>query len=57
MLKIFAKEKTIITFIGDDAQNIYGFREAKLHNSTEAVTDDFPEIKRHFLTTNYRSTE
>ncbi|KAL4481849.1 hypothetical protein ABPG74_007938 [Tetrahymena malaccensis] len=57
MLKIFASENTVITFIGDDAQNIYGFREAKLHNSAQAVDSDFPDIKKYYLTCNYRSTE
>ena len=45
-----------ITVVGDDAQSIYAFRGAEIHNILN-LEKDYPDIKIFKLEQNYRSTQ
>jgi DNA helicase-2/ATP-dependent DNA helicase PcrA len=55
-LKLLTSERRNIWVVGDDAQSIYGFRNADIRNILE-FTDDYPDAHVVTLDQNYRSTQ
>ena len=55
IIKSFYDSGTKITAVGDDAQNIYSFRDANIEYIFKFM-DQFKNTVKHTLTTNYRST-
>lgn len=55
IIKKFHDNGTVITFVGDDAQNIYSFTMSSSHHLT-AFSSKFSPSTSHQLTTNFRST-
>lgn len=56
LIKLLSQKYKNIFAIGDDAQSIYGFREADIRNILN-FQKDYPEAKIIFLEQNYRSTK
>lgn len=54
--KKLAAVRQNITVVGDDAQSIYAFRGANIHNILN-LEKDYPELKIFKLEQNYRSTQ
>jgi len=55
IIDCYRRHGVVLTAIGDDAQNIYGWRGSKMEYILSLDKD--PTIRVHCLTTNYRSTE
>jgi DNA helicase-2/ATP-dependent DNA helicase PcrA len=55
-LKLLTSERRNLMVVGDDAQSIYGFRNADIRNILE-FTDDYPDAHVVTLDQNYRSTQ
>lgn len=55
IIREFYKNGSILTCVGDDAQNIYSFRGSDIKYILN-FTDYFPKASTFTLTTNYRST-
>ncbi|KRX10425.1 P-loop containing nucleoside triphosphate hydrolase [Pseudocohnilembus persalinus] len=55
-LKYLAHQGVKVSVIGDDAQNIYSFRDSVVDIIQSQINKDIPNIKSYYLTTNYRSS-
>lgn len=56
IIRMICEKSRNIFVVGDDDQSIYSFRGANYEN-IKLIQKDFPEIKKFFLTENYRSTQ
>ncbi len=56
IVKMLAAENRNVAIVGDDAQSIYAFRGATIHNILN-FEKDYPELKIYKLEQNYRSTQ
>jgi DNA helicase-2/ATP-dependent DNA helicase PcrA len=55
LMRLLAAPQDNLFAVGDDAQGIYGFRAADIHNIL-SFSQDYPHARQIFLETNYRST-
>lgn len=56
LVRFLHAQGVVVTLVGDDAQNIYSFRDSMVQIIQVQADQDIKGIRTHLLTTNYRST-